>query len=159
MNKEIRNAVRCYIFDHNKIVCIKHLKNRIGFYDIPGGKIEDGETAEEAAIRECQEETGLTVSDLRYKGIMYVEYPDRSFSFKTFVANKFEGHIKNFEENITEILDIEDFLSKEKRFSNTILLEKFFIHFLHDQKKNFEIYIKCDNNENIINFNLKTVDL
>jgi 8-oxo-dGTP diphosphatase len=32
-----------------------------GLAEFPGGKIDPGETPEDAAIRECQEETGLTV--------------------------------------------------------------------------------------------------
>lgn len=33
-----------------------------GFAEFPGGKIEPGESAEAAAVRECREETGLEVS-------------------------------------------------------------------------------------------------
>jgi 8-oxo-dGTP diphosphatase len=32
-----------------------------GYWEFPGGKIENGETPEAAAIRECLEETGLVV--------------------------------------------------------------------------------------------------
>ncbi len=36
------------------------LIHRRGFWDLPKGKMEEGETVEEAAVREVEEETGLT---------------------------------------------------------------------------------------------------
>ena len=34
----------------------------------PGGKVDPGETPESCAVRECQEELGITVSKLEYCG-------------------------------------------------------------------------------------------
>ena len=37
----------------------------MGYWDIPGGTLEDGEDPAAGAIRETQEEAGLDISDLR----------------------------------------------------------------------------------------------
>lgn len=34
-------------------------------YEVPGGRVEEGETAEAAAVRECLEETGVECSNLK----------------------------------------------------------------------------------------------
>lgn len=44
-----------------------------------GGKFEDGETPEECLVREVREETGLTLTDYRFRGIV------------TFLSNEWEG--------------------------------------------------------------------
>ncbi|SFJ39229.1 8-oxo-dGTP diphosphatase [Halobacillus dabanensis] len=41
--------------------------------EFPGGKVEEGETAEEAAVREVREETGAEISQLSYIGQYHVD--------------------------------------------------------------------------------------
>lgn len=48
----------------------KHKDRGIEF---PGGKVEEGETAEEAAIREVMEETGGHIQSIRFVGQYYVD--------------------------------------------------------------------------------------
>ena len=64
--KPIRDAVRCILIEDGKVIVTKYKEpnKKAGYYEIPGGKIEEGETAEDAAIREFKEETGITVYDL-----------------------------------------------------------------------------------------------
>ena len=45
-----------------------------GYWEFPGGRVEPGETPEETAIRECQEETGLRVDVVGTYGCHEHEY-------------------------------------------------------------------------------------
>ncbi|MFD1851182.1 RNA deprotection pyrophosphohydrolase [Oceanobacillus bengalensis] len=54
----------------DKWLLTKHKERGLEF---PGGKVEIGETAEQAAIREVDEETGGVIKDIHYIGQYYVE--------------------------------------------------------------------------------------
>ncbi len=69
-----------------------------GLWSIPGGMISYGETAEIAAIREVEEETGLKVLELEYVAdiVNKIIYDDKGklkyhFVIVDFVTTKFEG--------------------------------------------------------------------
>lgn len=153
VNKTIREAVRCFLVKDSKVVVIKYKSGNIkeGYYDIPGGKIDKGETPEEAAIREMKEETGIKVKKLKSKGKMIIEYPKRIFNLTIFFSDECEGELQEFEENTSEWIDIEELLKKEKRLSNIMILDKDYINGLIDDKYNFIMNIKVDDNENILN--------
>lgn len=152
MGKPIRNAVRCFLIENDNVVCIEHKVNRV---DIPGGKIEDNETEEQAVIREFEEESGLIIEKPISRGIMYVNYPTRSFIFHTYIAHEYRGEIKQFEENNTYWMPIRDFISKPKRFINTIMLEPSFLKVLLDETKEFILTVDVDDNDNVLNLNFK----
>jgi ADP-ribose pyrophosphatase YjhB (NUDIX family) len=64
----VASAVGVIIADSaGRILLIKRAHEpRKGFLALPGGFVEAGESAEEAAARECKEETGVTAQNIAY---------------------------------------------------------------------------------------------
>ena len=72
-------------------------------WNLPGGGIDGGESAEQAAVRETQEEAGLTLQAPRLLGEL--EYVDGRL-LAVFVADQFTGDLKiNWESSAYEWVD------------------------------------------------------
>ena len=59
------------VFKKEKILVLKRSKkskNNANKWNLPGGHIDKGETPKEAAIRECQEEAGITPKKVEFFG-------------------------------------------------------------------------------------------
>ena len=79
----MKNTTRCYLLQGDQVLLLHRVKkendlNHDKWIGI-GGKFEEGESPEECLLREAWEETGLTLTDYRYRGIV------------TFVSNEWEG--------------------------------------------------------------------
>lgn len=121
--KSVRKAVRTFLFQDDKVMVIRYKNgNQKEYLDIPGGKIENGETGEDAAIREFREETGIIISDIKSVGRLVVEYPEKIFDFELFVADSYEGEAGSFLENDSMWYLISDAIHCEKIFPSVRLL-------------------------------------
>jgi len=65
---QYRNAAGCVIFKENKILLLRRSikeTSKHGLYELPGGKQELGESLIDTAIKETQEESGLSVKIMK----------------------------------------------------------------------------------------------
>jgi mutator protein MutT len=65
-----------------------------------GGKVEPGEAITDAAIREVQEEVGITVSNIQQRGVINFTLPgeEKVWQVHVFLAAEFTGEIIETEE-------------------------------------------------------------
>lgn len=56
-------------------MCLRSKDPYKGLFNLPGGKVEDGETGLQAAYRELREETGITDGDITLTHLMDFSYP------------------------------------------------------------------------------------
>lgn len=144
MNKKIRKAVRTFLINDNNVIAIRYkTEKNLDYYDIPGGKIENTETSQEASIREFKEETGIQISSQEYKGNVIIEYPNMIFDFDVYIVEEYDGIPMNFEENNSMWINIDELLNQDKKIPSIEILK-----YLNLENIKLKIYV--DENHNIL---------
>lgn len=100
-------AAGCIVINEkNEVLMMK----RLGYWDLPKGKIDEDETPEQAATRELEEETGVKVSEVSH--LLDVSYHLYSHKNKLMIKKTwwFEAHadslqtlMPQYEESIEEL--------------------------------------------------------
>lgn len=95
-----------------------------GKWEFPGGKIEQGESPEQALKREFLEETGLEL--LNSKALMQLEhdYPDRQVRLYVHTSNAFNGAATELEGQTLKWVKIADLDKLDFLAGNTVILDK-----------------------------------
>lgn len=104
------NTTLCYISRGSEYLMLHRVKkqndvNRDKWIGI-GGKFEPDESPDECLLREAKEETGLTLTSWRYRGIVtFVNTVCESEYMHLFTADDYEGKIKQCDEGVLEWID------------------------------------------------------
>ena len=94
-------VVAALIWDKDKFMICQRPVNKASalLWEFVGGKVEPGETKEQALIRECREELGITLSvGNEFMDVVH-EYPDITVHLTLFNAAITEGIPQKLEHN------------------------------------------------------------
>lgn len=117
MKTIMMNMIR--IFRDNEVVVLDKIK-KYGWEGLtfPGGKVEDGESFFQAAIRETKEETNLDITDISYDGvILWYDYDAQErLVGMLYTARKFSGKlVENNREGRLYFQDYKEFISEKNK--------------------------------------------
>lgn len=102
------NSTLCYIEnDRNEYLMLHRVKKKNDMNQDKwlgvGGKFEDGESPDECVLREVQEETGLTLTDYRYRAVITFTSDQWDTEYMhLFTATGYSGVIKECDEGNLE---------------------------------------------------------
>lgn len=93
MRPVIQVAAGCLINTAGEVLIAQRPEGKIaaGLWEFPGGKIERGEQARDALVRELHEELGVTVRDARPLIRITHDYSDRTVVLDTWRVDAFDG--------------------------------------------------------------------
>lgn len=102
-NQQPIEATLLFLLDEDKLLlAMKKRGFGAGLYNGVGGKIDPGETIEQAAIRECQEEIGVTPSNLKKMARLVFYFSENTtepdMNVTTFTTTSWEGAPNETEE-------------------------------------------------------------
>ena len=92
------NSSLCYLYRDGRVLMLHRIKKaediNEGKWIGVGGKFEENESPEECVIREVREETGLTLTSWRYRGIVtFVSDRCEGEYMHLFTSDRFEGEM------------------------------------------------------------------
>src|SRR5690625_6673823 len=95
----MQRVTNCILMENEHILMIK--KPRRGWYAIPGGKMEIGESVKESVVREYHEETALKLNQPELAGVFTFniyenEQVVQEWMMFTFKCEAFEGKLTDY---------------------------------------------------------------
>lgn len=109
---QILSVVAAIIYFDNKVLCVQRPPHKLPYiskkFEFPGGKIEEGETREEALHRELLEELGIQIRIKSFFMTVEHTYPDFQLIMHSFICEVKAGEIVLNEHIDYKWLKVED---------------------------------------------------
>lgn len=107
--KKIINVVAAAIEKDGKIFCAQRPEGKSlgGYWEFPGGKLEQGETPEEALVREIKEEFDSEIEIISFINEVSYEYDFGIVTMKTYRSKLVAGNLTLLEHQDAKWLPIE----------------------------------------------------
>lgn len=106
--KSINNVVAAIIKDDNKVFATERgYGDYKGWWEFPGGKIETGESPEEALVREIKEELDSEINVDEYIDTIEYDYPEFHLSMRCYWCTLLSGDLTLKEAEDARWLDAE----------------------------------------------------
>ena len=91
-------VVAAVIFREGKVLCVQraeHEKEYVSLkWEFPGGKVEVGETREDALVREIEEELAVEIHELQYLMTVEHSYPDFHLTMHAYTCALKAGEVE-----------------------------------------------------------------
>ena len=139
------NTTLCYITRGDEVLMLHRIKKKNdlneGKWIGIGGKFEEGESPDECLLREAMEETGLTLTSWRCRGVVtfLTTGPWEGEYMYLFTADGFEGELKTCEEGELQWVS-RDFLEKLPKWEG----DKIFLDLLWQDAPFFLLTLRYD---------------
>jgi 8-oxo-dGTP diphosphatase/2-hydroxy-dATP diphosphatase len=143
----------CIIYDNSNILLgMKKRGFGEGRWNGFGGKVQEGESIQDAALRELNEEISITPIDLKNRGKILFEFQEtgKQLEVHLFSAKEYSGEPIESEEMLPKVFNIKDIpydeMWDDDKYWLPILLEG----------HNIDGYFLFDSNDKVIKKEIKT---
>lgn len=150
MDKRPTLSTLCHIISDDKYLMMHRVKkkndiNKDKWIGV-GGKFEYGEDPDECLLREVKEETGLTLTNYSFRGIVTFIYGSDVVEYMhLYTADGFEGELIDCDEGELVWVPIKDVCSLPIWEG-----DKIFFKLLEEEERFFSLKLVYDTNDNLI---------